>query len=178
MLETYGWRGYFFITTDWIGRPGFLNEAQIRELRKRGHVIGSHSCSHPTNMSHLHWDQMIREWNSSTQMLSDILGEPVRVASVPGGYYSRKVGEAAASAGIEILFTSEPTVTTHAIRRCLVLGRYVIQRGMAPAWSAALAAGRCAPRWRQTIFWNFKKIVKVVGGDSYISWKNKLLSQR
>src|SRR5882762_8421109 len=35
MLEAYGWRGHFFIATDWIGRPGFLNKAQIRDLRKR-----------------------------------------------------------------------------------------------------------------------------------------------
>src|SRR5882762_5740664 len=50
-LEQYGWRGHFFITTNWIGNRGFLDRQQIRELRNRGHVIGSHSCSHPSRMS-------------------------------------------------------------------------------------------------------------------------------
>ena len=37
-LEQMGWRGHFFITSDWIGRRGFLTAGQIRELRRRGHV--------------------------------------------------------------------------------------------------------------------------------------------
>src|ERR1043165_6895947 len=39
-LEQRGLVGYFFIATDWIGKPGFLSAAQIRELREQGHVIG------------------------------------------------------------------------------------------------------------------------------------------
>ena len=53
LLERRGWRGHFFITTDRIGMPGFLTEAQLRELHRRGHIIGSHSCSHPTRMGTL-----------------------------------------------------------------------------------------------------------------------------
>ena len=53
LLEGRGWRGHFFITTDRIGSPGFLTEAQLRELHRRGHIIGSHSCSHPTRMAAL-----------------------------------------------------------------------------------------------------------------------------
>src|SRR4051812_10041622 len=34
-LEKLNWRGHFFIATDWIGRPGFVNGAQIRELKSR-----------------------------------------------------------------------------------------------------------------------------------------------
>src|SRR6266849_8169014 len=40
-LEERGWRGHFFIATNWIGKPGFLNSSQISELRSRGHIIGS-----------------------------------------------------------------------------------------------------------------------------------------
>src|SRR5690348_12355624 len=53
MLEDFGWRGHFFITTDYIGAPGFLTREQIVELHRRGHVIGSHSCSHRGRMSSL-----------------------------------------------------------------------------------------------------------------------------
>src|SRR5947207_44718 len=51
LLEERGWRGHFFVTTDYIGRSGFLDAAQLRELCRRGHTIGSHSCSHPRQIS-------------------------------------------------------------------------------------------------------------------------------
>src|SRR5437762_845818 len=101
-LERVGWRGHIFIITDWIGRPGFVNRQQIRELRARGHVIGSHTCSHPSRMSHLEWNALIREWSISCAILSDIVGERITTASVADGYYSRKVGQAAAASGLEV----------------------------------------------------------------------------
>lgn len=139
-LEQYGWRGHFFITTHWIGRTAFLEGRQIRELRSRGRVIGSHSCSHPARVSHLSWDQLMREWSESCAILGDILGEHKKVRSVPDGYYSRKVGKAAAAAGIEVLFTSEATSATSVLDGCLILGRYFIQVHTAPAVSGAIAA--------------------------------------
>lgn len=176
-LEQYGWRGHFFITTDWIGRTGFLNRQQIRELRSRGHVIGSHSCSHPARMSHLGSDELMREWSKSCAILSDILGEQVRVASVPDGYYSRSVGKAAAATGIEVLFTSEATAATSVLDGCLILGRYFIQMHTPPAVSGAIAAGQIWPRWWQTVLWKAKKPVKALTGESYLAIRRYLISQ-
>src|SRR5207247_10334893 len=98
-LEERGWRGYFFIATNWIGKPGFLTSSQIREIRARGHIIGSHSCSHPARMSHHTLGDIIHEWSRSSAVLADILGQQILTASVPGGYYSEKVARAAAIAG-------------------------------------------------------------------------------
>src|SRR5262249_15863171 len=53
MLEMSGIRGHFFITANYIGTHGFLNQAGIQALFNRGHEIGSHSCSHPLRMAHL-----------------------------------------------------------------------------------------------------------------------------
>src|SRR6267142_2488563 len=50
-LEACGRRGHCFVTTDFIGQRGFLTAAQIRELDARGHLIGSHSASHPARFS-------------------------------------------------------------------------------------------------------------------------------
>src|SRR5688572_20852156 len=60
-LEARGLRAYCFVTTDFIGRTGFLDAAQIRELDARGHVIGTHSASHPTRFSALSGADMRRE---------------------------------------------------------------------------------------------------------------------
>jgi peptidoglycan/xylan/chitin deacetylase (PgdA/CDA1 family) len=175
MLEQYGWRGHFFVTTDWIGRPGFLNAGQIRDLDRRGHVIGSHSCSHPERMSREPWDRMLVEWKGSTEQLAEIVGHPVKVASVPGGYYSRRVAEAAAAAGIETLFTSEPTARVRTVNGCRVLGRYTVQRGMGAEWPAGFAAGKLAPRLRQGLLWKAKGLAKSLGGPLYLRLREAIL---
>ncbi|MGH9769654.1 MAG: polysaccharide deacetylase family protein [Blastocatellia bacterium] len=167
-LEEAGWRAHFFITTDYIGAPAFMSREQIRELHSRGHIIGSHSCSHPLRFASRPWDELKSEWGESVYKLSSLLNEPVRVASVPGGQYSRQVARAAAAAGIEALFTSEPTTRCAEIDGCLVLGRYAIQRWMSPAVAARVTLGRFAPRFRQWLWWEIKKIIKTLGGDYYL----------
>jgi peptidoglycan/xylan/chitin deacetylase (PgdA/CDA1 family) len=181
-LEARGWRGHFFVTTGRIGQTAFLQAAQIRELHARGHVIGSHSETHPLRMARCSWDELLCEWRVSTDKLSEILSERVRVASVPGGLYSRAVAQAAAQAGLEILFTSEPTAQSHVVDGCLVLGRYGIQADTPAATAAAMAAGARAPRWRQAAWWQTKKAVKTVGGATYLNlrraWSARALEQR
>jgi len=177
MLEQCGWRGHFFITTGRIGTPGFVGEAQLRDLDRRGHVIGSHSHSHPTRMAALTPDRMESEWRQSLVRLGEILGKPVKVASVPGGYYSRSVGRTAAAAGIEVLFNSEPTAAASITDGCLVLGRYVVKRGMGPEWAAGFAAGRLGPRWRQTALWKAKRVAKILGGPAYLKVRQAILNR-
>jgi peptidoglycan/xylan/chitin deacetylase (PgdA/CDA1 family) len=176
-LEQRGWRGHFFITTDWTGQPGFLDADQIRELRERGHVIGSHSCSHPARMSKLSWTELLKEWKQSSAILSDILQEPVASASVSDGYYSRKVGRAAAAAGIRALFTSEPSARVSTVDGCLILGRYSIQSRTPASVSGAIAAGHRWPRFRQAMMWQAKKPVKALAGESYFTIRRLLLSR-
>lgn len=178
LLEAHGWHGHFFITTDRIGTPGFLTEEQLRDLHRRGHVIGSHSCSHPTRMAALTRAELDREWRQSVVRLSEILGSKVTTASVPGGYYSREVGESAAAAGIETLFTSEPTSKVSLLNGCRVIGRYVVQRGMSPAWSGGFAAGHAAQCLRQAALWKAKRIAKSLGGARYLQVRQAILEKR
>src|SRR5882724_2225632 len=73
-LEARGWRGYCFVTTSCIGRRGFLHKHHLRELRARGHVIGSHSVTHPGRFAACAPEEMLREWRESRSTLQDILG--------------------------------------------------------------------------------------------------------
>jgi peptidoglycan/xylan/chitin deacetylase (PgdA/CDA1 family) len=176
-LERVGWRAHFFITTDYIGAPAFMNRGQIRDLHRRGHVIGSHSCSHPLRFAARPMAELKREWKDSVRALSELLGEQVCTASVPGGQYSRQVAEAAADTGIEILFTSEPTTRCAKVENCLVIGRYAIQRWMTPDVAAGLASGRFALRSRQWLWWEIKKIIKTLGGDYYLRLRKSFASR-
>jgi peptidoglycan/xylan/chitin deacetylase (PgdA/CDA1 family) len=175
MLEARGWRGHFFVATDYVDTPTFLSRAQLRELHARGHVVGSHSSSHPVRMSRCTWDELLREWRASLALLADTLGARVAVASVPGGYYSQRVAAAAAEAGIETLFTSEPTTTSRTVAGCQVFGRYAIQRGTTARTAAQLAAGRLAPRLQQQFVWQAKKVTKALGGSYYLKLRRALI---
>ena len=174
-LEARGWRGHAFVATDMIGTPGFLTPAQIRELDARGHLIGSHSCTHPEQMSSLSWDELLWEWRESCALLSDAVGAPITVASVPGGFYSQKVGQAAAASGIKVLFTSEPTVSEQIVDGCRVMGRYSVRRSTPPSVVGAIAVGSKWPRWQQATIWFLNKAAKRLTGQWYIPLRRIVL---
>ena len=176
LLEAAGWRGHFFITTDYIETPGFVTRAELRDLARRGHVVGSHSCSHPLRLASCAWPRLVDEWRRSTDVLAQLLGAPVRVASVPDGSFSRRVAAAATAGGVAALFTSEPTVQCRVLDGCLVIGRFGMKRDTAARTAAALARGAQGARLRQQLFWNLKKVAKRLGGGAYSALRRAVYS--
>ena len=167
-LEALGWRGHCFVSTDAIGSRGFLDASQIRELDARGHVIGSHAASHPSRFSACSVDRMRQEWTRSRQVLEDLLGHEVVMASVPGGYYSRAVAHTALDAGLSTLFTSEPITAIHDVQGCSVLGRFTIRRGDGPDASRRLVLPAPSARLGAWAIWNAKGLVKPLLGPAYM----------
>ena len=176
-LERHGWRGHFLIATDYIGERTFLGAPALRELHERGHVLGSHSCSHPLRMSSCPWPMLLSEWSESVSRLSDILGAPVRVGSVPGGGYSRRVARAAAAGGLRTLFTSEPVVRTSVVDGCMVVGRFTLRSDSRPALARRYAAGNRRARLASWVAWNAKKVAKAGGGSAYLKARGWLLDR-
>ena len=159
-LERAGWRGSFFVTAGYLGCPGFLTRQQLQELRRRGHTIGSHSWSHPAGMSRLSAGELVPEWQRSVDELSDLLSERILTASVPGGSYSARVGDAAAAAGITVLFISRPTGRTIRHGGVTIVGRYAVRRETTANRAAAVAAGSLLPRIGQLVLWDAKSALK------------------
>lgn len=168
-LEARGWRGHCFISTNAIGTAGFLSVAQIRELDARGHVIGSHSVSHPSRFSACGVEHMREEWTRSRQVLEDLLGHQMAVASVPGGYYSRRVAETARDAGLQVLFTSEPTIVSRQQSGILVVGRFTLRPSHSIDTGLQLVQRAPWRRHREWVSWNAKSVVKALLGPTYIS---------
>lgn len=166
-LEARGVRAHCFVTTDFIGQSGFLDAAQIRELDTRGHVIGTHSVSHPARFSTLDRADMLREWVESRKVLEDILGHAVTTGSVPGGYFSKDVGRAAAEAGLCLLFNSEPVRSVRTIDGCTIAGRFTIRGGAPPDLTRRLVHGAPWTRSKEWAAWNAKGLVKPLLGSSY-----------
>ena len=167
LLERHSWRGCYFITTDRIDTPAFVSREQIQELHQRGHTIGSHSCSHPKKISECSKEQLMDEWQQSLAVLSEITGESITVASVPGGFYSRQIAETAAESGVKILFTSEPVQSIQYVDGCAVIGRFSVKRDMGPVVPAEFVQGNRARRFRQYAYWNIKKAAKAASGPVY-----------
>jgi peptidoglycan/xylan/chitin deacetylase (PgdA/CDA1 family) len=166
-LEAMGLRGYCFVSTKFIGARGFLTADQIRELHSRGHIIGTHSASHPQRFSALTSADMRAEWFESREKLEDILGRAVTVGSVPGGYFSTAVATAAADTGLQTLFTSEPTSRRSSFNDCTLIGRFTIRRGHPPDMARRYAAAAPWARCGAWAGWNAKALVKPVLGPSY-----------
>jgi peptidoglycan/xylan/chitin deacetylase (PgdA/CDA1 family) len=173
LLEKYGWHGHFFVATDFIGTAAFLKKDQIRKLHERGHIIGSHSASHPTRMSNCTTEQLLYEWRESIAKLSEIIGEKVTVASVPGGYFSKEVAKTAAKCGIKFLFNSEPVSKVYKVDDCQVFGRFTIRQKTSLQQLSELSKGNPVYKFRQYALWNSKKLAKKLGGKIYLDARKK-----
>ena len=167
VLDAHGMAGHFLVTTARIGTPGFATEAHLRALAAAGHVVGSHSHTHPADISRLSPDAVAAEWRDSVARLADVLGQRVDVASIPGGFLSRQVAAAAFASGIRYLFTSEPTTAPLRRGSGVLIGRYALQRGMGADAALAFATGTGTARQRQWLLWNMKKAAKRGAGPAY-----------
>jgi peptidoglycan/xylan/chitin deacetylase (PgdA/CDA1 family) len=173
LLEAHGLKGLFFIATDFVGTKAFLSGTDIRALHRRGHGIGTHSASHPLRMAALSAAELDAEWRTSIDKLTDLLGQPVTVASVPGGNYARNVAQAAKRCGVRVLFTSEPVSRVELVENCHVLGRYSVQRTTSPNDIRMLASGNVAAILRQRFVWGAKKRLKRLVGRSWLALRAK-----
>ncbi|MFN2570655.1 MAG: polysaccharide deacetylase family protein [Gemmatimonadales bacterium] len=141
-LARRGWLAHFFIITARIGERTFLKPADIRALRSAGHVVGTHSHTHPNIFRALSRDMMATEWGVSRAILEALLGEPCIAASVPGGDISRGVFDSASEAGLRYLFTSEPQLRPERVGQTWVLGRVIVKAGVSAATIGHLVSFR------------------------------------
>lgn len=174
-LERRGWFGHFFIITEHVGAPGFLNADGVRELVARGHDVGSHSHTHPGYMGRLARAEIAREWGQSRDALSEIIGAPPRSAAVPGGSLSRSVIEEAARAGYELLMTSTPSTRREHLGPMLVHGRYTIWANTSARRVVAYARKRPLARVTMRIGWEAKSASKRLSPDCYEALRRAML---
>ena len=140
-----------FVSTNQTARADFSTPAQIRQLDQRGHIIGSHSASHPTRFSACSPEQMRDEWTTSrpcSKTSSVTTCGCVRPAVYRG---RRTVGP-----GRGCSCCSARNVTSRKSEGdCTVAGRFTIRRGDRPATSAGCCC-RLPARWSAWTTWNIR----------------------
>lgn len=172
ILEKYGFKGVFFISTSYIDTDKFLTKEQIESLYKRGHIIASHS--HPRNMAKLSEMNLLAEWEESIKILEDIVHSSITMASIPSGYSSQSVIRTAAKSGIKILYTSKPTDKVTVTKDIEMVGRYVIHCNT----SLDIVRDIISSEWKRKelfIRWNLIAIAKRILGTNYNKIKKRII---
>ena len=129
----------FFIVTTWIGQPGYLSLAQLRELRALGFELGAHSRTHAF-LPDLDAASLRSEIAQCKDELEQSIGERIEHFSCPGGRWSPEVSSVAREAGFRTVSTSRPGMVTGAADR-FRLPRTAILEGMQAADFARICHG-------------------------------------
>lgn len=176
VLERYGFWGTFFIATAYIDTAGFLTKDEVLELKKRGHLIGTHSHTHPERMDTLQGTKLQEEWAVSCSILSEILDAPMSIASIPNGFSSKAVLQAMIDNGITLIYDSTPTTKKRSYKGVTIVGRYAITNDMSPASVLSIIKSPYK-RASITLRYDILKFAKIVLGDSYLRIRDRLLKK-
>jgi peptidoglycan/xylan/chitin deacetylase (PgdA/CDA1 family) len=120
----------FFVTTSWVGRPGYVTWDQLRAMRAAGMEIGSHTRSHPF-LSELSRDRLWAELAGAREDLDRALDQETFALALPGGDAPRAALRGLlAQAGYRVVGTSrwgrnggDGGGAVRLVRRCTVRGR-------------------------------------------------------
>lgn len=162
LLREMKFGGTFYITTGFLGKPGYLNHSQLRELSGMGFEIGCHSMTHPY-LTDLNDADLHREVAEAKGQLEQILGSPVQHFSCPGGRYDSRVSELARSAGYQTVATSRIQRNSATSDR-FALGRVAAMRSASLAEFEQICEG--SNLWRMQMEVQLRAAAKKLLGNS------------
>jgi peptidoglycan/xylan/chitin deacetylase (PgdA/CDA1 family) len=172
--------GLFFVTTAWVGLlPAVMSWHNLRELQQAGHIIGSHTHTHPM-LTACGTVALRNELTVSKQVLEQRLGVEVDSISMPGGRINARVLAACGEAGYKHVYTSQVGEHKHAGSNSPeVIGRLIVRSVTSESTLAAYLVGD--PRvWRRLrIESGAKSLMKKITGDSLYQrlWRKAVRSE-
>lgn len=131
----------FFLLSDAIGKPGFVDEYDIARLHAAGMTIGSHGAAH-VRWTTLDAAEVRKQVKDSLRILSGLVGEPVNRVAVPFGAYNRRVLSTLRQLGVTVVFTSDGGLTT---TNAWVKARNTIRMDTPLETIEVLLSGRLSP---------------------------------
>lgn len=113
-LAARGWVGALFVTTGRIGRPGWLGQGELREVRAAGWLVGARGHG-GTPLPGLGPAAIRDDLARSREALAAILGSPPAHLALPGGRWSPAVEEEARALGFTTFWSSAAGVNAAAL---------------------------------------------------------------
>jgi peptidoglycan/xylan/chitin deacetylase (PgdA/CDA1 family) len=111
--------GVFFLNSGYLGQPGMLDAAGVKEMVALGQEIGSHGVTH--DFFNSLDDAALRcTLMDSKAALETSCGRPIHYLSLPGGRLDNRTARFAMVAGYARTFTSRPGFLNSAPRRFLL----------------------------------------------------------
>ncbi len=175
ILKENGCNATFYVTAGFVGRPGYLSSAQLRELHSLNFEIGCHSMTH-AYLDDLSPADLRREISDAGKKIADIIGHAVQHFSCPGGRHNAGVMEVAKTSGYRSLATSRGHANSPATDPFL-LGRVAILRGTDTAAFGRICTGEALARMR----WLDSARVaarKLLGNSLYDRVRGRILRER
>lgn len=122
-MEKYHFRGVFFIMTVAIGKPGYMNSAQIRELSENGNTIESHTWNHKNVTKYDEADYQ-EQLLKPRKTIENITGRPAAYFAYPYGAWDEHGISLLKKAGFKMAFTlaaqRDSTSPLYTVRRMMV----------------------------------------------------------
>jgi peptidoglycan/xylan/chitin deacetylase (PgdA/CDA1 family) len=140
LLAEAGCKATFYVVAGFVGRPGYLAPAQVRELADLGFEVGCHSLTHQY-LTDVDARRLRLEVVGARDRLEQLLGKQVEHFSCPGGRWSRRLARLAQNAGYVSVATSRIAANGPGSDR-FRLARVAVQRGMTLAAFAKACRGR------------------------------------
>lgn len=85
ILNELNMTGYFMVSSDLIGKKGYMNVEQIKELISEGHIIGCHTSTHHRMDIKDDCSTLEYEIVSAKNKLEDVFGVPISIFCWCGG---------------------------------------------------------------------------------------------
>lgn len=118
------------------------------------------------------------EWRRSKDELEQLLGAEVDTLSVPRGYATLSILDAAAACGYRHLFTSEPWLEPREVGTALAYGRLSVTEVTPVSRVAAFARLSRTAVLREASLWYARKAAKAAAGPAYDRVRERLLARR
>lgn len=153
-LKKVGAAVTFFIVTDLLDTPGYLETGQVKSLSESGMQIGSHSKSHP-NFLKLNAGERMQELRDSKVILEKIISKEVTTFSFPFGFYDDACIKAVFDANYSICCTSQHGLSS--------ASSPIVSRNSINAKTSIKRIEKILhPGFLQRLFWNVEDIVKAI----------------
>lgn len=112
VLQELGIHGVFFVPTAKLNRPGFLTDAQVREMSEAGQAFGLHGHEH-IRLDRATDEQMRLQFQLSHDILNRLAGRKPLFFAPVGGFMSEHLREVALGFGVEAIRTMRWGVNHH-----------------------------------------------------------------